>query len=153
VVDDCVAALQNTTPSPVQLEIFQVVREIYPTAALEQPACDGQLFVDIALHFAKADSNGTKQDTMKVAIECDGQHHFFINTHHHELTPKTKLRNAMLIRDGWQVVLLDTYAWYSTTFHPDRGRRKEVRRKFIIELLKKNGLDASLNDEETSRNE
>lgn len=136
-------ALQNTTPSPVQLEIFKAVSGVFPSAALEQPACDGQLSVDIALHLRPLGSN-SEQDTVKVAIECDGPHHFFINTTSHAQTLKTKLRNSMLEFDGWKVVLLDTYTWYSTTWHPDSATRKEVRHHFVLDLLRKNGLEELL---------
>lgn len=133
-------AVQNATPSPVQLEIFKAVSSVFPSAALEQPACEGQLSVDIALrHTPQGPHDGEAAD-VKVAIECDGPHHFFINTSPHEQTLKTKLRNALLATDGWQVVLLDTYTWHSTTWHPDSATRQEVRHRFIIDLLKKNGL-------------
>ena len=125
--------LQNTTPSPVQLEIFKAVLGVYPTAALEQPACNGQLSVDIALCHEPQGANNRKQ---KVAIECDGPHHFFINTAPHDQNLKTKLRNSMLEFDGWYVVLLDTYTWRSTTWHPDSATRKQVQRQFVVELLK-----------------
>ena len=138
-----VDAVQSTTPSPVQLDIFRAVAGVYPSAALEQPACDGQLYVDIALCDEPEWSDALKSKSaipalnpLKVAIECDGPHHFFINTTPHEQNLKTKLRNAMLEMDGWHVVLLDTYTWQSTTWHPDSATRKEVRRQFVVELLK-----------------
>lgn len=140
---DDVYCVQNTTPSPVQLEIFKAVSSVYPGATLEEPACDGQLNVDIAIRYNAAGDVQSNQgpQNVKVAIECDGPHHFFVNTKPYNQTPKTKLRNAMLERDGWIVLQIDTYTWYSTTWHPSSGERQGIRSLFIVDLLKKNGLE------------
>jgi hypothetical protein len=132
--------MQVVRVSPAQRHIFVAVTSLFGRSChLEHVACDGKLVIDIAVVRA-----GTRVGPPKIAIECDGSQHYWSNTHPRQPTLKTLQRNALLERDGWSVVVVDTFDWTRCTWAPDGGRRRELGRQFIIDLFNHLGLGECL---------
>lgn len=101
------------------------MKSIAPDAQLEYK--DQERVIDIAIF---------RQDGTKVAVECDGPSHFWLNSHPCELNLQSQLRNAMLQKRGWSVVCIPQHDWFMATCHPDRGECEKLRLKYVEDALK-----------------
>lgn len=95
-----------------------------PGAKLEYH--DDGCMIDIAI---------IQRDGVKFAIECDGQTHFWLNSHPCELNLPSKLRNAMLQKRGWNVVCIPQHDWFMATSHPDKSEADKLRLQYVIDTL------------------
>eukprot|EP00892_Ulva_mutabilis_P010263 jgi/Ulvmu1/7609/UM038_0034.1 len=100
---------QNPFISQFQRQVFKAVKEVAEDAYLEYD--DQEFSIDIAI---------VRQDGTRVAIECDGHHHFWLNKSPHELNRRTLCRNEQLRKRGWNVVCIPLHDWKYFTQHTEQ---------------------------------
>lgn len=106
-------------------QVFSAVTVVAPDARLEYR--DSDCAIDIGI---------VREDGTKVAIECDGATHFWLNLHPCTLNLQSQIRNAILLKKGWNVVCIPQHDWLIATSHPDRSESSKLMVQYVKDALR-----------------